>query len=76
MFPFTYVVLQSAEKKTSTKWLYDQIDFDYWLPINNYEEWFMHRRNSQKFGTHPNQEDNIEFAANLILPFLKDKNWI
>ena len=76
MFPFTYIVLENADNKTSTKWLYDQIDFDYWLPINNYEEWFMNRRQSQETGTHPDQEDNIEFATKLITPFLENKNWI
>lgn len=76
MFPFTEVVLKDTNNNTSTKWLYDQIDFDHWLPVDSYENWFWTKRERIEVGTHPNQKENIEFATTLITPFLKDKNWI
>jgi hypothetical protein len=58
------------------KYLYDMIDKDYWLPIDNLASW---AKNVSKFDfrdppdPHPSTEQHIDFTNQIILPFLKNK---
>ena len=58
------------------KYLYDMIDKDYWLPIDNLGSWV---KNVSKFDfrdpedPHPSTEHHIDFTNQIILPFLKNK---
>ena len=56
--------------------LYNMIDKDYWLPINNLGDW---AKNVSKFDfrapddPHPSTKQHKDFTNQIILPFIRDK---
>lgn len=61
------------------KWLYDQIDFDYFLPVLGEYEWCFNKDTPIDTRTwtgdwlHPETEHHESFANNVILPWVKDR---
>jgi len=59
------------------KYLYDQINFDTFLPSGGQFEWCKDYTNIElPENLHPNAEQNKKFTDEIILPFLKEKEYI
>ena len=61
------------------KYLYDQIDFDMFLPVAGEYEWCRDHSGLEfpvKGDRHPSSEQHKLFAEQVILPFLKEKQYI
>lgn len=71
--------LNLTQKGKDLKFLWDQIDWEYWLPINNCLEWvtlksgFKHARPGDD---HPSTEQHRALVERIILPFLLEKKLI
>lgn len=84
MFPFTDYVLLSRDKDiASTKWLYDQIKFDKWLPIPSFQNFVFEHSNKGVYkyeswedcGIHPSKQDHKDIVSKIIVPFLRERNY-
>ena len=66
---------KSVSIHSDTRDLYNQIDFDYFLPIDGQYEWA--QQSDLPFGTvdtfHPTVAHNKKFTNEIIIPFLTDK---
>jgi len=64
---------------TDIKHLYDQIDFDHFLPVTGEYEWCRDYSGLEfpiKGDDHPSSEQHQLFTQQIILPFLKEKQYI
>jgi len=67
----------SASKDLS--FVFNQIDFNQWLPIDNCHDWCKHESGkdfARPPDPHPSTEQHEELVKRVILPFLVDKNMI
>lgn len=68
--------LQIINSGEDLKFLYDQIDFEFWLPIDNM---YSYAKFDSKFDfarppdPHPSTEQHKEMVEKVLLPFLKNK---
>jgi hypothetical protein len=59
------------------EYLYKQIDFDKFLPIDGQLEWCTkHTDLELPKNLHPSSEQNKKFTDEIIIPFLKQKEYI
>lgn len=61
------------------KYLYDQIDLDYWLPITNCYEWAKYESGfdfARPPDPHPSTEQHKALVERIIVPFLLDKKLV
>lgn len=61
------------------KYLYDQIDFDHFLPVDGEYEWCRDHSGLEfpvKGDQHPSSEQHKLFTEQVILPFLKQKDYV
>lgn len=59
----------------NTSWLWDQIDFDTWLPVDSMKEWCDQNcpiPNVNNF--HPRSEQCEQFVNQVVVPWLTEKN--
>lgn len=75
MTTFTSEVLPDWIKThVDTQHLYDQIDFDYFLPVKGEDDWC---REYFKFvDHHPSKKQHQAFTEQIIVPFIKDRRYI
>jgi len=74
----SYVLPARFRNHDDIKNLYGQVDFTQFLPIDGQYEW-ANRSGIPYVGPdqyHPNNEQNKKFTQEIILPFLKEKNYI
>ena len=78
MTTYTSEVLQNINQP-DVKYLYDQIDFDYFLPTVGEYEWCQDY-SGLKFphpgDNHPSSEQHKKFTGQVILPFLQQRKYI
>jgi len=60
-------------------YLYQQIDFDHWLPVNSQYEW-CRDHSGLPFPVptdhHPGLHQHTAFVQQIVLPYLRERNWI
>jgi hypothetical protein len=73
---YLWEIDQAYQFHPEINYLYNQIDKDYWLPIDNLQDWVT---NKSKFehatpgDPHPSTEQHKDFTEKVILPFLLEK---
>ena len=73
------VILAKFCQHPTIKYLYDQIDFDQFLPVSGEYEWCRDSSGLEfpiKGDRHPSSEQHKLFTDQVILPFLKEKQYI
>jgi hypothetical protein len=68
-----------VEKNKNVNYLYDQIDFDLFLPVVGEYEWCRDFSNLEfpiKGDNHPSSEQHKVFTEKVIVPFLASKKYI
>ncbi len=78
MTTYTGEVFQNI-KHSDIKYLYDLIDFDCFLSVVGEYEWCRDYSNLEfpvKGDRHPSSDQHRLFTEQVILPFLKDKQYI
>ena len=78
MSTYTSEVLQETTH-IDVKHLYDQIDFNHFLPVTGEYEWCRDYSGLEfpvKGDNHPSSEQHQAFTQQVILPFLKEKQYI
>jgi hypothetical protein len=72
------VLNENVKNHPETKYLYDQIDFDQFLPVDGEFEWCRDCSGLvfSKNDNHPTSAQHAEFTQKVIVPFLQHKNYI
>jgi hypothetical protein len=79
MTAYTDEVFPDGISQPEVKYLYDLIDHSMFLPVTGIYEWCRDFSNLEfpiKRDNHPSSQQHALFTSNVIIPFLKEKNYI
>lgn len=72
-----HINLHMATTNSNCRWLYDQIDWDKWLPVDSEKSWV--EQNCPIPGLnnfHPRPEQHKNFTDQVIVPWLESRNYL
>ena len=68
------VFSEKDKNNPNVSWLWEQIDWDCFLPIENEHAWVNEHCPTGENNFHPRSEQHEQFVNQVILPWLKEKN--